>query len=252
MSKRITALMFLTTIVCIFGLFSLCSFSYWMGDTDDKMVYDDDNLIPDSCENEIASALLAAETRTGVSFRVYAYEGYEYYDIHDFLMDGGFSIPNLVLLVIQKQGDVYYYFLDTYGSANTLISDKEVDRILDTPEVYDNIKSGSLSEGILAFTDVAETAVSGTLRPPFMSVFLPCLVIALVAAVASVVGVVLFYRRKLHSESYPLERYAKLQLNVSHDTFLTKSITRVRVNSSSSGGGRSGGGGGGGGRRGGR
>jgi len=250
MNKKILVPLLMITLVYIFTIFSFGYYSY--NTIENKMIYDEDDLIPEYYEAEISSALLAAEAESGVSFRVYAYEGYEYYDIHDFRAEGGYAISDLVLLVIQKEGGAYYYFLDTYGTADSAITDNEVDRILDTPAVYDNIKSGNLPEGIIAFASVAKKAVSGALRPPLMSVFLPCLCIAFVAAAISALCVVLFYRRKLHSESYPLSRYASLSLNLSRDTFLTKSVTRVRVNSSSSSGGRSGGGGGGGGRRGGR
>ena len=78
-----------------------------------------------------------------------------------------------------------------------------------------------------------------------VAVFVPSLVISLLVAIGASVGVILKYRKKLHSESYPLDRYAKLDLNVANDNFITKTVSRVRVkdSSSSSGGGRSSGGG---------
>ena len=53
----------------------------------------------------------------------------------------------------------------------------------------------------------------------------------------------LSYRKKRHGESYPLSRYANLQLTESVDHFVGSFVTRVRIQSNS---GSSGGGGGGG------
>ena len=56
-------------------------------------------------------------------------------------------------------------------------------------------------------------------------------------------SIFLSYRKKRHGESYPLSRYANLQLTESVDHFVGSFVTRVRIQSNS---GSSGGGGGGG------
>ena len=84
-------------------------------------------------------------------------------------------------------------------------------------------------------------------------VILIAVVAGLLAAGGSVLGVVLFYLKKQHGVSYPLDRYAKLHLTHREDRFVGSHVTRVRVQSSNgSGGSRGGGSRGGGGRRGGR
>ena len=159
----------------------------------------------------------------------------------------GESFDDLVLLIVSYEFGEYYYELFTKGSPDTDISDKEADKILDNEKVYDNIKSGNLTEGILEYVSLAETAVKGTLRNSFKKVFVPSLVISFSVAAIAAVSVIAIYKRKQHSPSYPLEKYARLDLNVSRDTFRNKFVTRVRINTSSGGGGggRSGGGGGG-------
>ena len=222
-----------------------------------ELVTDRDDLIPDADEAEISEALRSAKDKCGTDIRVYVYRGMEYYDWSYYLDDSDENFDSLVLLVIQYDtwDSTYYYYLDTYGEAQYDISDTEVDRILDNPEVYNNIKSGNLKSGIIACADLAATAVSVHLRPNFVKVLIISLIIAAVVAVAVALSIYFSYKKKLHSESYPLERYASLDLRIERDSFITKFITRVRIRSSNGGGGgRSGGGrsGGGGSRRGGR
>ena len=62
-------------------------------------------------------------------------------------------------------------------------------------------------------------------------------VVGLLAGGGAVLGVFLYYRKKQHGESYPLDRYAKLQLTEAEDRFVGSFVTRTRVQSSSSGGG---------------
>ena len=243
--KRIIATVFI--IVSLFALLAIPASA-----SGKNLVTDKSNLITSSEEARINEALSAAERDTGMSIRVYIYEGIdEYY--YTRYMDEHDTKNDLVLLVIQHDiyDGEYYYYLDTNGEPHTLISDKEVDRILDNPEVYDNIKSGNLAEGAIAFASLATEAVNGVLRPNIGRVLLVAVIIALCVAFVACLCVYISYRKKQHSPSYPLDKYARLNLIISRDIFVTKAVTRVRINTSSSGGGRSGGGGGGG-RRGGR
>lgn len=236
--------LFLITIVCIFALNTLVI----SANTSSQRLCDKDEYITAADEILLERKLASAEESAGVAFRVYVYEyssSKGYVDMADYEREVGESFTDLVLLVVSYEYGEYYYELFTKGSAHTAITDKEANKILDNDKVYDNIKLGRLYDGIDAYVTLAETAVEGKLRNSFKAVFVPSLVISLLVAIGASVGVILKYRKKLHSESYPLDRYAKLDLNVANDNFITKTVSRVRVkdSSSSSGGGRSSGGG---------
>ena len=221
-----------------------------------ELLTDRGDVIPDADEDEIIEAIAEAESGLDTKIRVFAYRGTSYYDYLDYIDESEESFYSLVLLVIQYDdySDEYYYYLDTYGDAHYSIKDKEVDRILDNNEVYDNIKSGNLREGIIAFATLAKKASAEDLRPDFVKVLIISLVIAVIVAFIVCLSIYLAYKKKLHAESYPLNRFASLDLKIERDSFVTKFITRVRINTSNDGSSRSGGGrsGGGGGRRGGR
>lgn len=154
-----------------------------------------------------------------------------------------------VVLVIDKQNDTYFYEMFTYNRADEMFSDADVDEILDHPSVYGNIKSGELALGIKCFLSLAQTRVTRAYeeeqaraaREPLM-IAITALVVALLSGGGAVLGVFLYYRRKQHGESYPLDRYASLDLTESHDRFIGSYVTRVRVQSSSGGGGGASGG----------
>ena len=216
-------------------------------------ITDNGNFLTEEEEREIELALMEAESATNMSVRAYTYSGSQYYDYADYMYEHS-TKQDLVLLVIQydEWDDEYYYYIDTVGAPYSLITDDEIDRILDNPKVYDNIKSGNLADGILAYAPLTVTAINSHLRPNIGRVLTVSVIIAVAAAFVSCLCVFLSYRKKQHSPSYPLDRYARLNLMISRDSFLTKTVTRVRINTSSSSGGGSRSGGGGGGRRGGR
>ena len=246
--KKLTLVLLLA---CAFAyLFALGASAY-----SGTRITDKGNFLTDEEQREIELALMEAEIATGMNVRVYTYSGSSYYDYIDYMSEHSTN-GDLALLVIQydEWDDEYYYYLDTNGAPHSLITDQEVDRILDNNKVYNNIKSGNLAEGILAFAPLVTTAINANLRPDIGRVLLVSVIIAACTAFVTCLCVFLSYRKKQHSPSYPLDKYARLDLMISRDTFLTKTITRVRINnsSSSSGGGSRGGGGGGGGRRGGR
>ena len=204
---------------------------------------DKDNSISASNEKALEEKLQAAEERCGVKFRVYVHEPSPYvmgFNAYDYHQETGESLDNLFLLVISLEDGVYYYEIMPDDTSETGITEKEIQKILDNDKVYDNIKSGKLYEGIDAFIALSEKAAAGTLRNSFKKVIIPSLIIAAVISLISSVTVVVIYRRKLHSASYPLDRYANLNLITENDVFINKTVTRVRVNnsSSSSGGGR--------------
>ena len=253
---KIKIVIFLVLTLSILLSFCICSFAYTREPIrKDELVTDRNDLIPDEDELEIQEFLRTAKQNCGADIRVYAYRGAFDYTFEEYLEDSDGDFESLVLLVIQQDpwGSIYYY-LDTYGNAEYDIGQNEANRILDDPAVYDNLKSGNFKDGIVAFADLAATAASGHLRPSFVKTLIISLIIASLLAVAVVAYVYFSYKKKLHSESYPLSKYAALNLQIERDSFITKFITRTRVRSSSGGGGgRSGGGrSGGGSRRGGR
>lgn len=167
-----------------------------------------------------------------------------------------------IVLYIRLLNGTYYYDMYTFGRAYDAFSDSEVDAVLDDPDVYNNLKAGKIERGYRAFyeachpivnryySDYLDGQAARAKRAPFVALAIGAGSGVVVAGI-TVLCVFLAYRKKQHGESYPLDRYAKLDLTQANDIFVGSHITRVRVNTNSSSGGRSGGGGGGG-HRGGR
>lgn len=161
-----------------------------------------------------------------------------------------------VVLLISVVGSSYYYDMYTYNDADDMFSNSDVDTVLDAPLVYNNLKTGNIEAGALAFfgecskisTTYAEKQAAKERRAPLVAVILG-VVLGALAGGGAVLGVFLYYRKKQHGDSYPLDRYAKLHLTDAQDRFVGSYITRTRVQSNSGGGG---GGGSRGGHRGGR
>ena len=170
-----------------------------------------------------------------------------------------------IVLLVREYNGTYYYDLYTFGRATEMLSDEVVNNILDDPLVYSTLKAGNVYDGYLAINQRWHRAVSDyeqsanllaeqkAARAPFMAVLF-ALIFGGIAAGVAMLGVFLFYRRRVHGETYPLDRYARLSLTDRRDIFMGSFVTRTRVQSSSNSGTRSGGGsrGGGGGHRGGR
>lgn len=162
------------------------------------------------------------------------------------------------IVLVVRTFDKHYYDMYTYGEAYKAFSDDEIDRILDDTNVYGYLKRGDIVNGFDAFHAACSAILEEhwherqerLARAP-MTALLTALVVGVLAGGLSVLGVFLHYRKKRHGESYPLDRYAKLNLTEHSDVFVGSYVTRVRVQSNSSGGGRSGGSRGGG-HRGGR
>lgn len=166
------------------------------------------------------------------------------------------------VLLVRYTGGRYYYDMYTYGDADDAFSDTDIDRILDDTEVYNNLKRGNIEAGAARWRALSAECIAeytakqskweATRVPRGIAIALAAF---LLAGGIAVLCVALCYRKKVHGETYPLDRYAKLDLQVKNDRFVGSYITRVRVQSNSTSGGRSSGGrssGGGGGHRGGR
>ncbi len=152
------------------------------------------------------------------------------------------SNHNVMILFIEYDYSFneYYYELFTYGVPTTNISDGEVNLILDNPSVYNNIKRGKIYEGLSAALPLIDKANEGRLRSDGY-VGRVVLVSAIIGAcVAGIVVAVIVrkYKKKLKSPIYPIDKYAKMELDTAfcYDRFLYKNVTRIRVNNSSSGG----------------
>lgn len=217
-------------------------------------VLDRDGNLTSSDEMRIYDAVADAEEATGVIFLIAVY------DISKGIPSGenaissfGFShtTDDVVLLIIECDDFENYYEMFTYGEAYDLISDRAADRILDSSDVYDNIKGGNLADGAVAFVKNTEQEITRELSGEIY--FAPediwlIIGISIAAGIISVVAVILAYKTKLKSPIYPLSQFADLELTESGDFFLGQTVTRTKI-SSSSGSGGSGGGGGSRGRR---
>ncbi len=239
-------------------LFSLCVGVFSASEneriTDNIGVFNSDQL------SGLDLQLSALEERTGYSFRLYVYdELYRPYYGENYLDDYGFyESDDLFLLIVSRYEGIWYYDLYTYGACDARLSDFEVDALLDSPGVYDNLKSGNVHEGATDFfTQAEELLANGEMRgdTPLRYRIGPSLVLALLAALLPSLIILFLYKRKSRSASYPLDEFTTLSLSHSDDTFIGSTVRRSYVPRSSNNGGGSGSGGGrggGGGHRGGR
>ncbi len=161
----------------------------------------------------------------------------------------GFSEnADAVVLLVRLVGTTYYYDMYTFGAANDIFSDDAVNTILDNTDVYRKLKSGDVSGGSLDFfnlcTDLilyeAEREAAYEAAKPFRILRLS-LIVAVLAGGLTALGITLHYRRKKRGSSYPLDRYARLNLTLREDRFVGSFVTRTRIQSSSGSKGSSGG-----------
>ena len=237
MIKRVT--LFISMLLLLLLSFSLTASAI----SDKQNIHDKAGILTDNDEAEINAAIEEFEKNCNVDFVLVTH-------ISSYLDPLEYGSRNFIVLEIEYEYGEYYYELYTYGDAYTKIEDSEADRILDNNAVYKNIKGEKFKDGILAFIACTQKAYSGNYQEPFWQTLLIAFSIALGVSLAICGAVIYSYKRKLKSASYPLDRYARLDLKKSDDIFLGSRVSRVRINTSSSrgGGGRSGGGGGGGSR----
>ncbi len=223
-------------------------------------VNDVDDLLTDEQEQEINVALGNARDSAGIPICAYVFyseissEGYMKYRGEDFLAEYNISKNSpLVLLVVTVTVMEVYYDIYTYGDAYYKINEKEIGYILDDSRVYDNIKRGKITEGLCAYAELSAQAYAGRLGVSWRLILIVALIIGGVVATLCVKSIAARYKRKNPSTSYPLDRFATLDLTRSHDHVLGKFVTTTIISSGSRGGRGGGGGmGGGGGHRGGR
>ena len=188
-------------------------------------------------------ALSCAEDSIGVKLRVY---------INDVTASGELRVgentvisrlglsneDDIVILLIDDFGEASReYKLLTYGRGYDILSDEGVSNILDDATVYRELKRGNISEGIVRFSDLLVKEVEAKREQDKRSVIFATVVIAIASAGGSVGFVVYKYKKKLKAPIYPLSKYARLDLSLSRDDFITSFVTRTKITSSSSGGG---------------
>lgn len=244
-------LMFIALSLLLLAALALPAFAYTV------TVRDDAGLLDAEAEARIASSATDAH---GLVFYLVTQKASTRSNIpSDHRMENICGITEddaAVVLLVSLVDGTYYYDMYTYNGAYDMFSDSDVDAVLDATLVYNNLKAGKIEEGSIAFfeecckisANFAEEQAKKERRAPMVALIVGAVVGAL-AGGGTVLGVFLYYRKKQHGESYPLDRYASLNLTESSDRFVGSFITRTRVQSSSSG---SGGGGSRGGHRGGR
>ena len=154
-----------------------------------------------------------------------------------------------MLLVVEYTPFDINYYVYTYGDANTQINQKELEYILDDSTVYYNIKDGDVATGICAFAQLSAEAYVGRLGVSWRLILIVALIAGAIAGGASVSSIAASYKKKNPSQSYPLDRFAKLELTRERDHEIGRFVTTTIISSGGHGGrggGRPGGGGGGG------
>lgn len=223
-------------------------------------VVDVDDLLSAQEELEVNRALDKARAAAGVPICAYVtraeigYDGHVEYTGEDFLAEYGLSDKSpMVLLIVSVTYFEIFYDIYTYGDAYAKINQKEIDYILDDSRVYDNIKEGEIADGLCAYASLSAEAYAGRLGVSWQLILIFALIIGAVVAWLAVKGIVASYKTKNPTQSYPLDRFAQLELTRNHDRVLGKFVTHTIISTGGGRGGHGGGGvGGGGGHRGGR
>ena len=235
--------------LCLASLLILPAF----GAEESPRVYDPSGMLTDAEAAALATRMEELSAEHGVELYFATYLAENRYD--DFYGDDYCTrVQNLkgtdaVLLVVtyEKFNRTYYYNMYTYGDANYDINQKEVDYILDSRAVYNNLKSGYVYDGAVAFFEGSAKAYVGRVGVSWVIIITGSAVIAFLIALGVRAGVVATYKKKKATVDYPLDTNAKLDLTREKDSFVREYTTRTyvpRSSGGSSGGGRHGGGGG--------
>lgn len=200
-------------------------------------LYDKDDELSTLQEEKIENQLKEAYEQTGASF--YIGIGYSTEAIESFVSQNRLYEECMVVLLIEKEYGTYYYQMHTRGNASYEITLGEENKLLDSDEVYDNIKSGDLYNGASYFISKSVNAYTTKNYKPYI-IF--CIISTLVGTGIFFIVVLVRYKTKIRGKVYPFDQFTTLDLVNQSDIFLTKSVTRTKIQSSSSGGSRGGGG----------
>ena len=241
------------TAVCLLALLCLAvCFALPTAATEGKRVYDPVGMLTEADATALAAHMDELSSQYGVEMYLATYLADNRFD--DLYGDEycanvrNLYKENAVLLVVtyEEWNDMYYYDMYTYGSAKSAIKQNEVNRILDTYDVYTNLKLGHVYDGATAFFDLSALAYEGRTGVSWGAIIAVSAVIAVIGALVVRASIVAAYKKKRATVDYPLDRYAKLDLTREEDHYVTEHTTRVySPRSSSSGGGSRHGGGGG-------
>ena len=222
-------------------------------------VTDKDDLLTAADEQRVNEAFLAATEAAGIPICAYVfaseigYDGHVEYFGEQFLAEHGLSKNDeLILLVVAVTYFEVYYDLYLYGDAWNRINQKERDYILDDSRVYNNLKDAEFADGLCAYAAVSAEAYAGRLGVSWKLILIVALILGAGAGWLSVRSIAASYKKKNPSQSYPLDRFAKLELTHEKDHEIGKFVTTTIISTGSRGGRGGGGRGGGGGHAGGR
>ena len=153
---------------------------------------------------------------------------------------------DMILLVVYYSETRHYYEYEvvTFGEAQRAISMTRQNKISDA--IYDDVKAGRLTEACEEFITLSAHAYRTEMEIRVPRAIAIGVIAGAVGALIAVLVVVLSYRKKKRSASYPLKEFTDMHLTVANDVCTGRTVTKVRLSSSSggSGGGSRGGGGG--------
>ncbi len=239
MKKRIGCAL----LVCVLLMFTVLPLSVA---AEGDHIYDKGGLLTEAEETALESLAAKASAEAECPFHIVTHQmsqlSGEYWG-EEFLEDRGFSTrDDRVVLVITKDRAQYFYDLYLYGKADKKISEREVDTLLDAPDVYNNLKSGALYAGCEAFLALGSELYNTVDWGEVATTLVIAGVLALIAAGITCFCVYRSYTKTPKSVDYPLNKYASLELTEQSDTFTGSFVTRRVIQTNT--GNRSGGGGG--------
>ncbi len=215
-------------------------------------VTDASELLTDAEEAEINEALLQASDAMGIPICAFVFEyaghavwGEDFLAAHN--LDGD---DDLILMVVEVMRYEVNYYIYTYGDAEFKINSKEINYILDDDNVHYNLRNGDIAKGLCAYAELSAQAYNGRLGVSWALILIIALIVGAVAGFISVGSIAASYKKKNPSQSYPLDRFAKLELTKERDREIGKFVTTTIISTGSHGGrggyggGRPGGGGG--------
>jgi uncharacterized membrane protein YgcG len=210
------------------------------------VVYDDAGLLDNSDETILEQmGRNASQNMGGTEIHIIVTPHFSY-DYEDAIRSTHYlsQEQDMILLVIYWDSfrDYYEYEVVTFGKAKSIISPSRQNDIADA--IYSDVKAGNLNSACNDFVTLSADAYQvgeSTRVPKIIGISLG---IGAVAALIATLIVILSYRKKKRSPSYPLKEFSELNLTVSEDICTGRNVTKVRLSSSSGSGGSRGGGGG--------
>ena len=241
-------LLFCLVLACLCGTLTLSVFAASYS----RVIYDDAGLISYDQEEILRQegwAMSQSMDSMGISVIITddfdTTYGQAIYDTHELS-----ESQDMILLVIyyDEYRNYYEYEVVAFGEMKRGISYAQQNNISDA--LYDDVKAGDLVSAIRTFMSLSAEKYQSRSGERTLQIVGIALISGAVAAGISILIVVLSYRKKNRSPSYPLKEFTSLDLTLESDVITGRNVTKVKLSSSS--GGSSGGGSRGGGRSSGR